>query len=265
MLGKYVSKYLSQYYSVIELTRKDINAESETLESLLEKFKSISVNKGDIMINCIGTIKPRVDELGDLNAIMVNSVFPRLLSKTSKIIGINLIHPTTDCIYSGLRGDYIEKDKCDVNDVYGLSKALGEPNDCTVIRTSIIGEEVLQKRSLIEWVKSNRNNTVFGFTNHIWNGITTLQFAKVCQKIINKHYYWNGTRHIFSNKITKKDLVEQISNVYELHITVSPKETEIKCDRSLATEYPSNLDWFEIPSLEAQLQELKDFSKTLYR
>ena len=261
MLGKYVAKYLGQKYHVVEIGRDQIDASKVSQESLRAKLIHLNINKGDVLINCVGTIKPRVDELGDTNAILVNSVFPRILSTACNEMGVNMIHPTTDCVYSGLKGSYSEQDKYDVSDVYGMSKAMGEPSDCTVVRTSIIGEEVGQKRSLVEWIKSNANNTVFGFTNHHWNGVTCLQFAKICEEIIEKNLYWKGTKHIHSNSLNKKELVETISEVYGLNITVTPKETPVMCDRTLSTIYENPI---KIPTLKEQIIEMKEFSNTLY-
>lgn len=265
MLGNYVSKFLRQYYEVVNLSRTNLdvsNISEDTLEYLL---KSFGVNKSDVVINCAGTIKPRVDQLGDTNAILVNSVFPRNLSNVCNKLGLRMIHPTTDCIFSGLKGNYDENDFPDVHDVYGLTKFLGEPKNCTVIRTSIIGEEINQGRSLVEWVKSEENNTVFGFTNHLWNGVTCLQFAKVCKNIIDKDLFWVGIKHIYSNTLNKKELVETISDVYQLNITVTPKQTEVMCDRSLSTVYTDNLTEFNIPNLKTQIKEMKEFSETLYK
>lgn len=263
MLGRYLVKYLSQYYKVIEINRDIIDASKETIETLSEKLKD-KIHNGDTVINCMGAIKPRVDQLGDLNAIQVNSVFPRVLANFCSDIGANLIHPTTDCVYSGLKGNYNENDKYDVSDVYGMSKAMGEPQNCTIIRTSIIGEEIGQSRSLVEWVKSNANNNVFGFTNHFWNGVTCLQFSKICKKIIDNHMFWKGTKHIFSNSLTKKELVETISEAYGLNITVTPKETEVMCDRTLSTINTLNKD-LNIPLLKDQILEMRDFSEILYK
>jgi len=261
MLGKYVSKYLNQKYSVIEINRDQIDASKVSQESLSAALFHIGARKGDVLINCVGTIKPRVDELGDTNAIIVNSIFPRILANVCYDMGINMIHPTTDCVYSGLKGSYSENDKYDVSDVYGMSKAMGEPSNCTVIRTSIIGEEVGQKRSLVEWIKSNANNTVFGFTNHYWNGVTCLQFAKICEEIITKHLYWKGIKHIHSNSLNKKELVETISEVYGLNITVTPKETPLLCDRTLSTVHETLI---KVPNLKQQIIEMKEFSNILY-
>ena len=263
MLGRYVYSYLKQFYEVIELNRNEIDASNINEEGLTHTLLQLSIKENDVIINCMGSIKPRVDELGDLNAIRVNSVFPRILANVCSFFNAKLIHPTTDCVYSGNKGNYTEKDKYDVSDVYGMTKALGEPNNCTVIRTSIIGEEVTQRRSLVEWIKSERGNTVFGFTNHYWNGVTCLQFSIVCHQIIEKNSFWMGVRHIYSNIIDKRELVKTINNIYNLGITVVPKETPIKCDRSLSSVYENN-DGFNIPSLEEQIIEMKNFSSTLY-
>jgi len=264
MLGRYVSKYLNDHFDVINLSREDIDASKIREDELHAKFHNLGLKKDDVIINCIGTIKPMVDSLGDLNAVQVNSVFPRILSNVCEKMRLKLIHPTTDCVYSGFKGKYNEEDNYDVHDVYGMSKALGEPKNCTVIRTSIIGEEVGQKRSLVEWVKSSYGKTVMGFTNHFWNGVTCLQFAKICEKIIKTNNFWIGTKHIHSNTLSKKELVETISKVYDLKITVTPKETEVGCDRSLSTINKEVLDSFNVPSLEEQIIEMVKFSEKLY-
>jgi dTDP-4-dehydrorhamnose reductase len=186
-----------------------------------------------------------------------------MLSKVVNELGAKLIHPTTDCVYSGLKGHYNENDKYDVSDIYGMSKAIGEPLDCTVIRTSIIGEEVGQGRSLVEWVKSSANTTVTGFTNHYWNGITCLEFAKICDTIIKANNFWKGTRHIHSNTVNKFELVHLISEIYGLNIGVTPKETTVTCDRSLSTNF-NLIEYFNIPELKEQIIEMRNFSDKLY-
>ncbi len=258
MLGRYVSTYLKEFFEVVDVSRQTLDA-SNVFESKLRKIMmtDLNVKSGDVVINCIGTIKPRVDELGDTNAIIVNSVFPRLLSQICDELNVKMIHPTTDCIYTGSKGNYNENDKPNVNDVYGMSKALGEPANSTNIRTSIIGEEVGQSRSLVEWVKSNKNNTVNGYTNHLWNGVTCLQFAKICKQIIEMNMFWKGTKHFYSNTVTKKELVELISEIYDLNITVLPTETTYKCDRTLNSLHDINI---HVPRLYIQIMEMKEFN-----
>jgi len=263
MLGRYVSTYLSKKFEVINISRKDIDVSKTDYKDLRSTLISLNVNENDIIINCVGTIKPRVDELGDLNAILVNSVFPRILSDVCEDLKIKLIHPTTDCVYSGKKGKHNEDDVYDVYDVYGMSKALGEPKNCMVIRTSIIGEEVNQGRSLVEWVKSQKNGQAFGFTNHFWNGVTCLQFSKIIEKIISENMFWIGTKHIHSDTLNKLELVSIINDVYNLNITILPKETSSICDRSLSSKFNNNIK-LKIPSLKTQIEDMKEFSLILY-
>ena len=262
MLGRYVYTYLSQKFNVSEINRDILEASQQTEKSIEDVLINNGVNKGDVVINCIGTIKPRVDQLGDLNAILVNSVFPRMLSNICEKNEWNMIHPTTDCVYSGKKGKYNENDKYDVDDVYGMSKAIGEPKNCTIIRTSIIGEEVNQHRSLVEWVKSQKNNKVNGFLNHFWNGITCLEWAKLVEKIIENKDFWKGTQHFISpTQVSKYDLVKMLSNSYNLNIEINPVNAEYIVDRTLSTTFDEK---YKIKELELQIIEMEKFSKILY-
>lgn len=262
MLGRYVFKYLSQKYNVFEINRDVLDASNQTEKSIEDILKNVGVNEGDILINCIGTIKPRVDQLGDLNAILVNSVFPRILANVCEKNKWIMIHPTTDCVYSGKKGKYNENDKYDVDDVYGMSKAIGEPKNCTIIRTSIIGEEVGQHRSLVEWVKSQKNNKVNGFLNHFWNGITCLEWAKLTEKIIEENDFWSGAKHFISpTQVSKYDLVKMLSNTYNLNIEINPVNAEFVVDRTLSSIFNKK---YEIKELELQIIEMEEFSKKLY-
>jgi dTDP-4-dehydrorhamnose reductase len=262
MLGRYVSTYLkSQEYNVINLSRSDIgDVGGVTVSQLRAKLFHRGLRKDDVVINCIGMIKQRRD-VNDLQFLLVNTIFPRILANACEAEGVEMIHPSTDCVFSGLRGYYDESDVHDATDTYGRSKSLGEPLNCTVIRTSIIGEELQGKLSLIEWVKSNKDKTVNGYTNHIWNGITCLEFAKLCDDIIYKNKFWGGVRHVFTkDPISKDKLVKLISDVFDLNVTVSPMEVPIKCDRSLTTVYEYPID---VPDYLTQLVDLRDYQEIL--
>ena len=261
MLGNYVEKFLKKKYDVISLNRDKLDASDVNYNKLKSILVQHEVNSDDVVINCIGTIKPRVDQLGDLNAILVNSVFPRLLSKLSKELNFKVIHPTTDCVYTGSKGNYNEDDVYDVNDVYGMSKAMGEVSDVCIVRTSIIGEEINNGRSLVEWVKSESGNSIFGYTNHFWNGVTCLQFAKICDQIISKDLFWEGIRHFHSDKLDKFELVSLINEIYSLKIDISKKETKSPCDRSMTSKF--NLEDFNIPPLRHQISEMQEVYKDL--
>jgi dTDP-4-dehydrorhamnose reductase len=256
MLGRYVKTYLTNFFEVVEINRDKFNVSNCSEQTIEDILIQNNIKNGDVIINCIGTIKPRVDELGELNAIIVNSVFPRYLANVCEKLNSNLIHPTTDCVFDGLKGDYNENDEHDVTDVYGRTKSLGEPSNCTVIRTSIIGEELNQGRSLVEWVKSNKNKEINGFTNHIWNGMTCLQFAKICKLVIDDNLFWKGTKHIFSNKVNKFELLSIINEVYQLNIKINNIEANVLVDRSMSSIHEGI---FTIPNLYNQITEMSNF------
>jgi dTDP-4-dehydrorhamnose reductase len=259
MLGRYVYTYLkSKKYDVIGVSRPVIDAAKMTKA----KLKAAGLHKGDVVINCIGTIKRK--DATKVDYALVNSAFPHLLAAACEDIGAKLIHITTDCVYDGMEGMYDESHEHTARDVYGMSKSVGEPENVTVVRTSIIGEEVGQARSLVEWIKSNKGKKVNGFTNHLWNGITCLQFAKVCEEIIERNLFWRGVKHIVSPyPINKADLVKMVSDTYDLGIEVTPMETGQKCDRTLSSTRTDVM--FAIPPLHDQVVEMKVFSKKLHK
>lgn len=258
MLGRYVYTHLKfQGYDVLGLSRAHLDAFRVSEEGL----NLFDFNSGDVIINCIGIIKQRED-ISKLEFIKVNSVFPHMVANVCEKIGCNFIHVTSDCTYNGLVGGYNELHEHTARDVYGITKSLGEPENATVIRTSIIGEEIEQSRSLLEWVKSNKNKEVKGYTNHFWNGITCLQFAKVCEDIVRNGVYWRGVKHVISpSNVSKYELVKMISGIYDLNVKVVPYETEIKCDRTL-TSIRNGVS-LKIPELKEQLLEMRNFYNIL--
>ena len=254
MLGTYVSKYFSSRgYDVVPVNRKNIDITKITDEISMNS----TIGKGDIVINCAGLIKQRMGTT-EYDFIKINTVFPYMLAMTCKAKGARLIHVSTDCVFDGAAGGYNELDPHNATDIYGRSKSLGEPSDATVIRTSIIGEEKNNFLSLLEWVKSNKDSTVNGFTNHYWNGITCLKFAEICEYMIKNDLFWFSVKHIFSPSVVNKyELVNMISDVYNLNINVIPVECQNKCDRSLTTVRKSII--LQVEDLKTQIQKMKEF------
>ena len=175
MLGRYMYKYLFNIYEVYPINRSNYDVLNDNFNNL----KKILI-PNSILINCIGII-PQSNEKNDSLYLKINCIFPNMLSVLCNELNIKFIHITTDCVFSGKKGNYTENDVHDETNIYGLSKSLGEPNNCTVIRTSIIGEELKSKKSLLEWVISNDNKDskkvteINGYTYHYWNGVTCLQ------------------------------------------------------------------------------------------
>lgn len=258
MLGRYTYRYLlSRGYDVVAVGRAQVDATRATRN----RIRSAGIRSKDVVINCIGAIKHKEFVAKETYAL-VNGAFPHILAAACNDVGCRLIHVTTDCVFDGLEGNYDENHYHNARDAYGMSKSIGEPEEATVIRTSIIGEEVGQAKSLVEWIKSNKGKEVNGFTNHHWNGITCLQFAKVCEKIIEEDMFWAGVKHIVSpTAVNKMELVQMVSDVYGLGIMVNPFETPVKCDRTLSS-VRDEIE-IEIPELLEQIEEMKKFGKVL--
>lgn len=254
MLGNYlVSKFSNnQNHETIALTRKDFDIGNSTKDSLYQFIRSVRPSDG-IIINASGIIKQRKNDLDEM--IEVNSIFPHRLEQFSKDLSYRVIHVTTDCVFSGSVGKYDENSRHDCYDLYGKSKSMGENDDSCVIRTSIIGEEINNKKSLLEWCRSMSGKKVNGYTNHLWNGVTCLELATFIEKIIDNDSLWRGIKHIHSDDISKFDLVNLLNKKYSLGLAVEPFETETKCDRTLRSIFSSQIT----KSLEEQVEELKNY------
>jgi dTDP-4-dehydrorhamnose reductase len=252
MLGTYLHKY---FEGSVPVTRKEVDALIIQYECFHSQLTNLAIKKGDVIINATGIINKRNES--PLDFITVNALFPRLLADYCEKRGIKLIHVSTDCVFDGNKGDYTEDDLSDDTSVYGMSKAAGEPLNCTVIRASIIGENKNNSKDLLEWVRTHHNTTIEGWTNHLWNGITCLQLAKICEWVMANNYLWRGTRHFFSpSPISKADLVEMISDIYELNNKIKKIEGPSDCDRTLDSIYASEIF---IPDLKTQIIEQKNF------
>ena len=260
MLGTYVKSYLSKTHTIIPLTRNDYDLSNLSIDSLTTLLQEKNMQSNDIVINCAGVI-PHASKQRGLNTRLyftINTLFPVILSQICDKKGAKMIHITTDCVFSGKDGNYNENSIPDEINDYGLSKSLGELCKGTIIRTSIIGEEANNKRSLLEWVVSNKGNTINGFTNHMWNGVTCLQLAKIIDIIIRDDLYWNGVQHIFSPRsVSKYELVSMINDVYKLNITVISVDTELGTDKTITSIHDK---LFEIPDLSKQITEMHDYT-----
>jgi len=273
MLGHVVAKYMTEAYGVENVVRSSRSRAQWTPldDAKNEKWIEFPLPMEndfqlcwippdtDYVINCIGVIKPFVDQAGIVDTIYINSIFPHVLAEYCEQQGIRLIHITTDCVFSGYQvmGEYIELDEHDVTDIYGRTKSLGEPkNKAMVLRTSIIGREIHKQASLVAWVQSQAGKEVNGFTNHTWNGITTKTYAKCCQQIIDFDMYEEGIYHIFSpSPVTKCQLVTMISNALDLGVKVNPTEAPRAIHRTLSTIH-SLCENLYISELFEQLKEL---------
>jgi dTDP-4-dehydrorhamnose reductase len=247
MLGHAVASELQgSKYEVISTSRTDQGLVFDAAKDKLEKLE-LNLTSSDYIINCLGITKPHIDEASldsRALAIRVNSVFPNELARFVESNGARVIQIATDCVFSGNHGSYVESDKHDASDVYGKTKSLGEVPSPKVmhLRVSTIGREIDRSTLLLEWVlNQERGAQVSGFTDHIWNGITTNHFAKIARGIIQNNSFLAGTQHVVpADSMTKAELVREIANAFgRTDISVSDTLSGNPTNRTLATEDPA--------------------------
>ena len=231
MLGHMVDKYLS--------TKDNCEIVTTDLRWPTQEFRNFVVSfDGDYIVNCIGAIHQRTDDF------KVNTDLPiwleSIINKSFKII-----HPGTDC----------EMD----DDEYGISKRkaanhlLDLGKDTTIIKTSIIGPELNTKASLLEWFLNVEDDTINGYSEYYWNGNTTLQWSKICYKIMCDYYRYDTLNIPTSKCISKCNLLEIMKDVFKKKITIK-KDPSVKFNKCLTVTY----DMPEI-DIKTQLKELKEF------
>ena len=201
---------------------------------LLEKV--LNQVRPDVVVNCAGMTKhkPSADE--PLVSIPINTLMPHYLANFCEAIGSRLIHISTDCVFSGEKGGYIESDFADARDVYGRSKSLGEvfqPHTIT-LRTSTIGHELHTKYGLLDWFLS-QEKSCNGYTRAIFSGLPTVIFAQVIRDVVIPLDKLSGLYHVSAAAINKYDLLKLIAEIYGKNIKIEPNE-DLVIDRSLNSE-----------------------------
>lgn len=256
MLGHMVVRALKDAGHEVRGVGREIFAIVPTNESVIGiKLWRATDEDTDYVVNCIGAIKPMFKD-NMLGSIYTNAVFPLQLANAAEKLKKRLIHITTDCVFDGSKGKYVETDKHNATDEYGKSKSLGEPSNCLVIRTSIIGPEIGgRKRSLLEWVLSQSGKKVNGFNNHHWNGVTTLELGKVIDRVIKQNLFKNGTYHIYGEDVDKFTLVAKIAHAYNIPVEMNWVEAPEACDRTMRTVKDLQ-EKVQPPCLDVMLKEL---------
>jgi len=258
MLGNMLLNHLSstnKYEIVSSVRNRDFENDNNFIFEPVLEDTVCELPYADYYINCIGIIKPHMLKNIE-DSIYLNSIFPRELADECNRRGSKLIHITTDCVFSGKDGNYDEDSDHDALDDYGKSKSLGEPENCMVLRTSIIGPEIHKNASLMSWVQAQGGKEINGFTNHLWNGITTLQYAKVCDQIISNDWYDEDLYHIHSPSIVNKfELVSMINDRYIVGANITPTEAPAAVDRTMSTKKDLCAK-LNIPELKEQIRQL---------
>ncbi len=254
MLGSALVKVLSsKEHEVVEINRRGLasfrnNAaiSLDVMEIGNRDSQRLSSHNFDFLVNAIGFIKQLIreeDPESNLLANVVNVEFPKWLNQFSLESNVPVIQIGTDCVFSGMKGGYSELDQFDPSDLYGQTKATGESfsPEFMTIRTSIVGREISTNNSLMNWVLGQPTNSeIHGYTNHIWNGVTTFTFAKVVDGIVRNNEFAKGVSHLVpSDSVTKAELVKSIAKSFDrADLKIAEFETGIGINRTLATIHP---------------------------
>ena len=188
----------------------------------------------EAVINCIGVVKQLKEAKDPLTAITVNALFPHQLARFCAERGARLIHFSTDCVFSGRRGNYSEDDVPDPEDLYGRTKLLGEVAGpgCLTLRTSLIGRELRGRTSLIEWFLAQEGGRVQGFARAFYSGLTVNAMADLVAELLTDFPALDGLWHASADPISKYDLLKIVDRIYGLGIMIERDES-LFCDRRL--------------------------------
>jgi dTDP-4-dehydrorhamnose reductase len=235
-----------------ENTIEKVNAmDFQALRKLLEK------EKPSYLINCIGIVKQRDEGKMAIPSITINSLLPHLLADWATAWDGRLIHFSTDCVFSGKKGNYSEDDNSDAEDLYGKSKFLGEvaTANALTLRTSIIGRELTNFKSLLEWFLAQKGKKVKGFKRVIYSGVTTNHIAELVGKIINDFPKLSGLYQVTAPAISKFDLLFRLRAAYDLDIEIVPEDNEIS-DRSMVGDRFRNATGYAEPTWDDLIVQL---------
>ena len=254
MLGSAVTEFLTSSSNKVVETNTSGNplissndcVKFDILKSSAEDLLDLIVIPIDYIINCSGVIKHKIDEqdLASLDkARRINTDFSRELALSGMGKSIKIIQIATDCVYSGNKGPYDEDSLHDALDVYGVTKSEGEylSNNMMILRCSVIGQEVNSHVEFMDWILGQSTGAKLnGFSNHLWNGITTLHFAKIVLGIISANSFRSGKHHVLPrDSASKFKMIDMVCKSFareDIQIEKVPAETAI--DRRLTTKYP---------------------------
>ncbi len=222
----------------------------------VEVERQIEKVKPEIVINCIGLIKQKMNDDKIADAITLNSLLPHQLTTICENLDARLIHFSTDCVFQGTKGVKSLSDFPDALDDYGVTKRLGELRSGRglTLRTSIVGRQISGSEGLFEWVLSQRGKSISGYRKAVYSGLTTLALAQVVKKIIEEHPNLRGTYQVASTPITKYELISELNLRLDLQIDLK-ENYEFECDRTLDGSKFFEITGVAVPSWESMLTD----------
>ena len=265
MIGHKIAQSLNDNCELILSSRKSISLDTiglkrgkillhdlitDNLDSMLKKIFP------DLIINCAGITTRRGVKDNIQNTRLLNSDIPHRLDSWANLNSKKLIHFSTDCVFSGSRGNYLDNDIADANDIYGKTKAVGEVNsfNTLTIRCSMIGREIYNFTELFEWLVKNKNKNIDGYSKVFYSGITTVRMGKIISKIINEDINLTGIYNISSIPISKFELLHKLSNAFGLNVDITENKN-IKSNKVLNSKKFAEITGIKTPDWDDLISE----------
>lgn len=235
------------------------NIDVRSLERLTEVMAGF---RPDAVVNCVGIVKQRAIAKDAIPSLEINSLLPHRLAVLCRMAGARLVHMSTDCVFSGRTGNYLEDHPSDAEDLYGRSKYLGEvaESHCLTLRTSIIGHELSRKTSLLEWVLAQKG-TVKGFRRAIFSGFTTIELSRIIERLLVSFPDASGLYQVSSDAIDKYALVQLIKEHLHPFINVVADDAMV-IDRSLDSRRFRSDFSYTPPAWPQMIKELADLPRS---
>ena len=239
------SKELSGWLPADRMKKVFRDVDIHQTDSLVKVFDEVKPN---FVVNCIGIIKQVPEAQDPFVAITANALLPHRIALHCSAVGARMIHISSDCVFDGEKGGYIEGDFSNATDLYGRTKLLGEvayPH-CVTLRTSIIGHELKGNYGLVEWFLSQEEK-VRGFRKVIYSGFPTVEFSRIIGDYVIPNPEISGLYHVSSNPISKYELLKLIAVQYEKKIVTEPEDS-FRLDRSLDSSRFRSLTGYNPPT-----------------
>jgi dTDP-4-dehydrorhamnose reductase len=226
---------------------------SDQLAGLLARVRP------EVVINCVGLLKQLALADDPLAALPINALLPHRLARMCDVASARLIHMSTDCVFTGTKGMYLEQDPPNATDLYGRSKLLGEVDypHAVTLRTSIIGHELGSAHGLVGWFLAQQSG-VRGFTRAIFSGLPTIEVARVIRDIVIPRPGLRGVHHLSAAPINKYDLLRLVAQVYGRSIEITPDE-KLCIDRSLDSTRFRSLTGYSPPAWPDLIRAMHQF------
>lgn len=242
-----------RFFSPAVASRLITGIDVDNHDAMVRVFAQV---KPDVIVNCIGLIKQHKDASDPLLAITINALLPHRMAELCALTGARLVHVSTDCVFAGTKGGYVEDDTADATDIYGKSKFLGEVNSSHVItlRTSPIGHELESAYGMLEWFLSQELSCK-GFSRAIYSGLPSVVFAQIVRDIVIPQTDLSGLYHIGADPICKYDLLRLIANAYGKSIDIARDDTVV-INRSLDSTRFCKMTGYNVPDWPTLIQSM---------